>query len=72
MIRLQPWSKFKDLKNREGIGAAICGSLIHGVDHFWLGESRLSKQKPDYRTLDLYYCPNCQSYYLKLSGMRHI
>ena len=65
---LESWSKFKDLKQKDGIGLAICGSLINGVDHFWSGESRSSKQRTDYRTLYLYYCPNCQSYYLKCPG----
>ena len=34
----KPWSKFKDLKSKEGLGLAICGSIINGVDHFWSGE----------------------------------
>lgn len=45
---LHPWSKFNDLKSKEGIGLAICGSIINGVDHFWSGEWRSSKQNPDY------------------------
>ena len=44
---------------------AFCGSIINGIDHFWSGESRSCKQKPDFRILDLYYCPTCKSYYLK-------
>lgn len=72
MSKLQSWSKFKDLKQKEGIGLAICGSIINGLDHFWSGESRACKQKPDYRTLDLYYCPNCGLYYLKCPGCNTI
>lgn len=68
MSNLQGWSKFKDLKQKEGIGLAICGSLINGLDHLWSGESRSNKQKTDYRTLDLYYCSNCKTYYLKCPG----
>ena len=56
---LRPWSKFKDLKSKEGLGLAICGSIINGVDHFWSGESRSNKQKADFRTLDLHYCEHC-------------
>lgn len=72
MNTLLPWSKFRDLKNKEGVGLAICGSIINSLDHFWSGESRSRKQKPDYRTLDLYYCPNCRSYYLKCPGCNAI
>ena len=61
---LRPWSKFKDLKSKEGLGLAICGSMINGVDHFWSGESRSNKQKADFRTLDLHYCEHCKSYYI--------
>lgn len=64
----KPWSKFKDLKSKEGLGLAICGSIINGVDHFWSGEWRSSKQKPDYRTLDLHYCDNCKTYYIVCPG----
>lgn len=65
---LQAWSKFKDLKSKEGIGLAICGSIINGVDHFWSGEWRSSKQNPDFRTLDLYYCEHCKTYYIECPG----
>ncbi len=59
------WSKFKDLKQKEGTGLAICGSIINGLDHFWSGEARSNKHKSDYRTLELLYCQNCNRYYLK-------
>lgn len=65
MSELRIWSKFKDLKDKEGIGLAVCGSIINRLYLFGSGESRSSKQKPDYRTLDLFYCPNCKSYYLQ-------
>lgn len=65
---LQHWSKFKDLRQKEGVGIAICGSIINGLDHFWAGESRSNKQKPDYRTLDLLYCQYCKKYYIKCPG----
>ncbi len=65
---LTPWSKFKDIKEKEGVGLAICSSIINGVDYFWSGESRSRKHRPDYRTLDLYFCQNCKAYFLKCPG----
>lgn len=65
---LCPWSRFKDLKSKKGLGLAICGSIINGIDHFWFGESRSNKQKADFRTLDLYYCMHCKSYYIVCTG----
>lgn len=62
---LQPWSKFKDLKEKEGVGLAVCGFVLNGLDHFMNGESRSQKQGPDYRTLHLFYCEQCEIYYLK-------
>lgn len=65
---LKSWSKFKDLKMKEGIGLALCGSIINGVDHFMCGEYRSSNKKPNYRTLDLFYCDSCKSYHLRCPG----
>ena len=65
---LRPWTKFKDMKAREGISLAICSSIINGLDHFFAGESRSSKRHADFRTLDLWYCDKCRSYYLKCPG----
>ncbi len=62
------WSKFRDLKQKEGIGLAVCGSILNGFEHFFLGESNSRKHKPDFRTLDLFYCPKCRAYYLKCPG----
>lgn len=42
---LRPWSKFKDLKSKEGLGLAICGSIINGVDHFGLVNRALINKK---------------------------
>jgi hypothetical protein len=67
---LKPWTKFKDLKMKEGIGLAICGSVINGLDHFWSGEYRSSKKKPNYRTTALFFCESCKSYYLQCPGCR--
>lgn len=64
------WSKFKDLKMREGIGLALCGSFINGIDHFMCGESRSSNKHPDYRTTELYYCDGCKKYFLKCPGCK--
>ena len=68
MNDLHPWSKFKDLKQKESIGLAICGSIINKLEHFWSGESQSCKQKSNFRTLNLFYCLNCRSYYLKCPG----
>ena len=65
---LTVWSKFKDIKDKEGVGLAICSSIINGIDHFWSGESRSRKYRPDYRTLNLYYCQHCKVYFLKCPG----
>ncbi len=64
------WSKFKDLKMREGIGLALCGSVINGFDHFMCGESRSQNQKPDYRTTELYHCDSCKKYFLRCPGCK--
>lgn len=64
------WSNFKDLKMREGIGLALCGSFINDLDHFMCGESRSQNQKPDYRTTELYYCEKCKKYFLKCPGCK--
>ena len=62
---LLSWSKFKDLKEKEGLGLAVCGFILNGLDHFMSGESRSQKQDSDYRTLNLFYCEQCKTYYLK-------
>ena len=62
---LLSWSKFKDLKEKEGLGLAVCGFILNGLDHFMSGESRSQKQDSDYRTLNLCYCEQCKTYYLK-------
>lgn len=64
-IELESWTKFKDLQRKEGTGLAVCGFVINGIDHFWSGESRSSKQKADFRTLDLFYCQQCDRYFLR-------
>lgn len=68
---LTSWSKFKDLKKKEGVGLAICGFILNGMDHFWAGESRSAKQKADFRTLELYYCNSCGKYFMVCEGCRH-
>lgn len=62
---LKTWSKFKDLHEKEGIGLAVCGSILNGIDHFLFGESRSCKKCSDFRTLDLSFCSKCNKYYLK-------
>lgn len=64
------WSKFKDLKMNEGLGLAICGSFLNGLDHFMCGESRSQNQNPDYRTTELYYCASCKKYFLTCPGCK--
>jgi len=67
---LKSWSEFKDLKMKEGVGLAICGSFLNGIDHFMCGESRSSNKNPDYRTTALYYCESCKSYHLQCPGCK--
>ncbi len=62
------WSKFRDLKQKEGIGTAIFSTIFNGIDHFLSGESNSRKHRPDYRTLDLFYCSKCKLYSLKCPG----
>ena len=53
---LLSWSKFKDLKEKEGLGLAVCGFILNGLDHFMSGESRSQKQDSEYRTLSSFIC----------------
>ena len=64
-LKLEKWSRFKELKEREGAGLAVCGSILNGLSTFWSGESKSQKAKPDVRTMGLFRCISCKTYYFK-------
>lgn len=61
---LKSWSKYKDLKLKEGTGLALIGSFYKSVENWFCGESRSVKLRPNVRTTLLYYCESCKSYHL--------
>ncbi len=53
------------MEMKENVGYAIIGSIFNGLGHFWSGNSRYRDLKVDHWSETVYYCHNCNTYYME-------